>query len=118
MFDKISVIVPSTSLGRLGTLLRSFAYQSVKPHEVVIVVKSVEVDGVKKVCNALNLNCIVLEQRVGYFTHALNMGKDASTGDIVLFTDDDAIALPKWVERYVKLFEVYGSKVGCISSRD
>lgn len=115
---KVSVIVPSTSLGRLGTLLRSLAHQSVKPHEVVIVVKNVEVNSVEKVCNALSLNCIVLEQRVGYVTRALNMGKDASAGDIVVFTDDDAIALPKWLKRYGDLFKSYGDRMGCVSSRD
>ncbi|AEA11523.1 glycosyl transferase, family 2 [Thermoproteus uzoniensis 768-20] len=85
---------------------------------MVIVVKNVEVNGVEKVCTVLNLNCIVLEQRVGYFTHALNMGRRAATGDIVVFTDDDAIALSGWLKRYSVLFKSYGDKIGCISSRD
>jgi len=64
------------------------------------------------------LKCVIIEQSEGYVTHALNMGKSEASGDLVIFTDDDAIAFPKWVERYIKLHQMYSSNVACISSRD
>jgi len=116
--DRVSVVVPTTDIERLEYLIKSLSTQTLRPYEVVIVAKNVDVVSLENICERHDLRCVILEQVEGFFTRALNMGRKAASGDIVLFTDDDAIALPKWVERYVKLFEVYGSKVGCISSRD
>ena len=115
---KISVVIPTTSINRLKTLLTSLKDQDLKPWEVVIVTKNIETRAVEKHCHNLGLNCIVLEQREGYFTRALNMGKNAATGDIIVFTDDDAIALKNWLKTYAILFNQYNKNIACISSRD
>jgi hypothetical protein len=39
-------------------------------------------------------------------------------GEIVIFTDDDAIAPYDWIRRYVALHQAYGDNIACISSRD
>lgn len=114
---KISIVVPTTNIKRLKILLASLRNQDIKPWEVVVVVKNIETRKVDDLCYIYALNCIVLEQREGYFTKALNMGRRASSGDVVTFTDDDAIALKGWLKRYIKLFGLY-KKIGCISSRD
>ena len=115
---RASVVVPTTNITRLKILLTSLKSQDLRPWEVVIVAKNIEVRAVENQCSELGLNCIVLEQREGYFTRALNMGKSEASGDIVVFTDDDAIAPRGWLGRYVKLFRQYDKKMACISSRD
>jgi len=92
--------------------------QTVKPYEVIIVFKGSNLKHVDKICARNMLRGIVIEQTKGYFTHALNLGKKEVTGDIVIFTDDDAVAPPYWIERYIKLHQTYGDDVSCISSRD
>jgi hypothetical protein len=72
---------------------------------------------VENLCNRSNLPCVIIEQKHGYFTHALNLGKKEAKGDLLIFTDDDAIPLNRWIERYVKLYRLYPNVVG-ISSRD
>ncbi|MEM1568449.1 MAG: glycosyltransferase [Thermofilaceae archaeon] len=115
---RISVIVPTTDMNRLRFLLKSLASQTLAPWEVIVVAKGVEIKVVESRCETYRLNCVVLEQKEGYFTKALNMGKSVATGDIVVFTDDDAIALENWMKKYAKLFRLHDKNIGCISSND
>ena len=61
--------------------------------------------------------CVIVEQRGGYVTRALNIGKKEARGDILLFIDDDAIPLRKWIEGYVKLHRPYPSITGVTSEK-
>jgi len=92
-------------------------YQSVKPNEVILVIKYCDLKSIESLCTTSNIPHTIIEQRKGYFTHALNIGKREADGDIIIFTDDDVIPLKKWVERYIKLHKAYPNIVG-ISSRD
>jgi len=114
---KVSIIVPSKGCKYLRYLLRGLRGQSVKPYEVILIVKECNVRAVENLCRELNLPSIIIEQRQGYFTHALNIGKREVRGDIAIFTDDDAIPLRKWIERYIEMHELYPDIAG-ISSRD
>jgi glycosyltransferase involved in cell wall biosynthesis len=114
----VSVVVPSTNYSYLKHLLSSLSRQTLRPYEVVIVVKGFNSRHIEELCTSSNLRCVVIEQTRGYFTHALNLGKRRASGDIVVFTDDDAIAPPKWIERYVKLHQMYRDNIACVSSRD
>jgi len=115
---KVSVVVPATSSSRLRYLLSSLSKQRLRPHEVIIVLKGINSNHIEEICAKNSLRCIVIEQTKGYFTHALNLGKREADGDIVIFTDDDAIAPPSWIKRYVKLHQIYEKNIMCISSRD
>lgn len=115
---KVSLVVPSKGCRYLKYLLRSLCSQDVKPSEVVVVVKGCDTRAVEKACASYGLGGIVLEQEKGFVTTALNMGKRVAEGDVVLFTDDDAVAPRGWVKRYVKAFSSAPKDVGCISSRD
>jgi len=101
-----SVIVP-TYKGSLfiTNLLESLGWQSFDDFEAVIVVKP-SGDGtediVRKKCRVLGLPYKILFQHEGYLTHALNMGIRNSNGDILLFTDDDAILPKDWVINNIK----------------
>jgi Glycosyl transferase family 2. len=91
--------------------------QSIKPDEVILVIKDCDLKFVENLCNVSSIPCTIIEQKEGHFTRALNIGKREASGDIIIFTDDDAIPLKKWVERYIKLHRAYPNIAG-ISSRD
>jgi len=114
---KVSVIVPSKGCTYLGYLMRGLRDQSIKPNEVILVIKSCDLRSVENLCNKFSLSCTIIEQKEGNVTRALNMGKKEARGDITLFTDDDVMPLQKWVERYVRLHTAFRDVAG-ISSRD
>jgi len=114
---RASIVVPSRGCKYLEYLLKGLRGQSVKPYEVVIVIKECNTKAVESLCVEYGLPCIIIEQLSGYVTHALNIGKKEAKGDIAIFTDDDAIPLKKWIEKYIKLHRKYHNVAG-ISSRD
>jgi len=114
---KVSVVVPSKECKYLGYLLAGLRNQNVKPNEVVLVVKECDLRHVEDLCGRNNLLCAIIEQKSGYVTNAMNMGKKEAKGDLIIFTDDDAIPLSGWIEKYIKLHVKYQSITG-ISSRD
>jgi glycosyltransferase involved in cell wall biosynthesis len=114
---KISIVVPSKRCAFISYLLRGLKSQSYKFFEVILVLKDCNLEVVESLCQDHSLNCIIIEQKEGYFTHALNLGKKEAKGDITIFTDDDAIPPPKWIERYTRLHTLYRNAVG-ICSRD
>jgi len=114
---KISVIVPSKKCKYLRYLLASLKAQTTESFEIILVVKDCDLNVIEDLCREHSLKCIIIEQKEGYVTHALNLGKREAKGDITIFTDDDAIPLQKWIERYVKLHAMFRDVAG-ISSRD
>jgi glycosyltransferase involved in cell wall biosynthesis len=117
MVMKVSIVVPSKECVYLRYLLRNLRSQSYKFFEVILVLKDCDLRVVESLCQDYSLNCVVIEQKEGYFTHALNLGKKEARGDIIIFTDDDVIPLQKWVERYVRLHALYRHIAG-VCSRD
>ena len=113
----ISVIVPSKGCKYLKYPLLGLREQTTRPSEVVLVLKDCDVRYVEELCRQYGLPCVILEQREGYFTYALNMGKREARGEILVFTDDDTLPPPKWLEKCMRLHEAY-RKVAGISSRD
>jgi GT2 family glycosyltransferase len=114
---KASVIIPSKGCTYIKHPLLALRVQTLRPHETVLVVKRCNLKEVEDLCREAGLSCVVIEQGSGFFTHALNLGKKNATGDLLLFTDDDAIPLSKWIEKYVKLHLAYPRAAG-IASRD
>jgi len=110
---KASVIIPSKRYEYLKIALQTLSKQSVKPYEVIIVIKGSMIK-VEKICSKYPLNCIVIEQEKGFFTHALNIGKKEATGDILIFMDDDAVLPKLWIEKYLKLYSKISEKVAGI----
>jgi glycosyltransferase involved in cell wall biosynthesis len=85
--------------------LSSIAEQTRPPDEVVIVLKpsgdgSEEV--IAKYSEKLPIRTII--QREGNFTDAVQMAIDNARGDSLIFIDDDAVAEPQLVEKYLRLF--------------
>lgn len=117
MERKVSVLIPTLGGSYLKYVLRGLKVQSVKPYEVVLVLKGCDVKSVEGMCTRFSLHCIAIEQKDGGFTRALNMCKKAASGDLLIFTDDDAIPPRKWIEKYLMLHQKYLDIAG-ICSRD
>lgn len=106
---KVSVaIVTYKRAWALPHSLRSIIEQTQVPDEVVIVLKP-SGDGSEEIVDNFKdyLNIRLIIQKEGNFTDAVSMAIKHSTGDIILFLDDDAIAHKEWVVRYVDLFTKY-----------
>jgi glycosyltransferase involved in cell wall biosynthesis len=114
---KASIVVPSKGCAYLRYLLKGLRGQSYPSFEVILILKDCDLRAVECLCQDYSLNCVILEQKEGNVTQALNMGKKEAEGDITIFTDDDAIPLQGWVERYIKLHHKFKNVAG-ISTRD
>ena len=103
---RVSVVVPTYRRAwSLPYLLNGLVNQSVKPDEVIIVLKPSgdgSEDIIRRFMDKLNIRVIIQER--GSFTDALDIGIKESNGDILLFIDDDAIPHKDWVKRYIELF--------------
>ncbi|MEM1902718.1 MAG: glycosyltransferase [Pyrobaculum sp.] len=104
---RVSVVLVTYRRGwSLPYSLGSLAAQSVKPDEVVVVLKPSgdgSEDVVDKFRDVLPIRLYVQER--GNVTDAYSTAIEKASGDIILFIDDDAVAEEKWVEKYVALFQ-------------
>lgn len=114
----VSVIIPSKGGEYLEYTLKSLANQSIKPNEVILVLKNCDTKIFESLCERLKLNCVIEEQKEGYVTNAMNIGKKIANCEIIVFTDDDVVSPENWIRNYVKLFKKYPNKIGSLSSRD
>lgn len=110
-------MVPSKGGEYLRYLLPALGRQTILPKEVVLVLKDCDASKVERLCNQCGLPSVIIEQRESHVTRAYEMGRKAASGDIAIFTDDDAIPPERWVENHLRLHGRYSS-AACISSRD
>lgn len=115
---RTSVIIPTSGRVSLSYLLDALQNQTVKPNEIVLITRPTDLKKVRELCVRYNLNSIVLNQIDGFVARAYNIGLEKATGDLILFTDDDAIPPKNWIEKYVELHTKYPKNIGCICSRD
>jgi len=112
---KVSIVIPSKGCQYLGYALKSLKAQVIKPYEVILILKECEIKYIEAITHSLDF--VIVEQKRGFFTHALNLGKREARGDIIIFTDDDVILPKGWIKRYLKLHTIYRDVAG-IGSRD
>src|SRR4051794_39692059 len=90
----ISVVVPTRNrAGRLRALLESLAAQ---PAHEVIVVDNASSDDTQAVVADAGVRGIRLPEPMGPAV-ARNRGWRAARGELVVFTDDDVVAQPGWL---------------------
>ena len=87
---KVSIIVPSKGCNYINYTLSALRSQTINFHETILVVKGCDIKEVEDLCHKANLRCVVVEQRRGFFTHALSLGKKRATGDHLI------IKVPFW----------------------
>lgn len=101
---RVSVVVSTYSRERSKHLLdciESVNKQSLKPHEVILVLDpNPNLVNFYKTKVPANTK-IVLSQKSG-LSNARNTGIDYGEGEIIAFIDDDAVADRKWLENLVK----------------
>jgi len=114
---RVSIVIPSRGCEYIRYLFTGLRGQTINSFEVILVIKDCVLKAVENLCQEYSLRCVVIEQKEGYFTHALNLGKREAKGDITIFTDDDVIPPQKWIERYIKLHTLYKHDVG-VCGRD
>jgi glycosyltransferase involved in cell wall biosynthesis len=103
----ISLVVPTYKRAwALSFSLESLVKQSTPPDEVVVVLKPSN-DGSESIIHkfAKELPIKLVIQTKGFVVDAVQLGMNNSSGDIILFIDDDAIAEPNFVEKYKNFFE-------------
>jgi glycosyltransferase involved in cell wall biosynthesis len=116
---RISVIIPSYARPRdLERCLDAVALQSRKAQEVLIIAR----DGDQQTWDVASIYRdrlrslkIVAVTQPGLIA-ALNQGLESATGDILVFTDDDAEAQTDWLERIECSFS--NPRIGAVGGRD
>lgn len=119
---RVSVIVPTymrpKSLSRcLDALLR----QETQPDEILVVAR--REDEASRKCaigrQDAQIRLVPIDVAAGRpgFVAALNAGVDASSGDVVCLTDDDAEPRPDWISRILAAFE-QDPRIGAVGGRD
>ncbi len=99
------VIVTRNRPGPLARALDALTRQTLAPDEVVVVDNNSTVsyaNVIDRFAGQLPLK-VASEAEVG-IPFARNRGIRESSGDIVLFTDDDCVPEPQWVEEMVRPF--------------
>jgi GT2 family glycosyltransferase len=104
---RITTVVPTyLRAATCAKCLNALERQVRRPDEVIVTIRN-EDDGARELMRnyrgPLPLRVLTLE-RPG-LVHALNSSSAAATGDIVAFTDDDAMPWPDWLQRIEACFD-------------
>ncbi len=111
----VTVLIPTYKRAALlDRVLGGLAAQSYENFEVLVVAKPSE-DGTESVVaqyqNKLRIKLLLQQQ--GFMIHALNIGLQNASGDIILFLDDDAIPFPNLIQRHVECYSQ--TKIGGVA---
>lgn len=113
-----AIVVPSYGRPRdLSRCLGALSAQTVSPEQVIVVVRTEDIDGRAVVASASSGLPIteVLSDCPGQVA-ALNVGLGAVHCDITAITDDDAVPRPDWISRLLEHFADPG--VAAVGGRD
>ena len=114
----LSVSVIVCTLGReprLADTIASLLAQDHAPHEVLVVDNDPQTQGVHRLLAGVDDARVVVvpEPRRG-LSFARNAGLEAATGQLIAFTDDDAVADPMWLRALAAVFVRHPS-VACVT---
>lgn len=108
---KLTIIVPTYTMDRyhdVTELLDSLNAQNYQPIEIIIVVERSQKlkNKIKEYIAKKNYRGMQVIFRAGPrgVSYSRNMAIQRSTGDIIAFIDDDAIAYPDWTEELMKTY--------------
>jgi len=114
---RLSVIVPTYRRAEaLRLCLAALARQDRPADEILVVARPEDEAALEVIDGQSGPVRAILVERPGVVA-AMNAGADASTGDVVALTDDDARPFPDWISR---LLAAYASdpEIGAVGGRD
>lgn len=117
---KSTVIVPTYRRpDDLARCLKALTQQINLPTEVIVVVRDIDADtwAMLETLKPLSLTLKTVTVTVPGVIAAMNAGVEAATGDIVVFTDDDAAPHTDWLQRIEAHF-LASDRVGGVGGRD
>jgi glycosyltransferase involved in cell wall biosynthesis len=117
MNEKISVIICTKNrVQEITKCIKSVLIQTLQPDEIVII------DGSDTEALNLEIKRCFNEKRIVYvhskpgYTYQQNIGIDASSGDILIFLDDDVVLDKDYIKNIIYVFDNdFGKKVGGVS---
>jgi glycosyltransferase involved in cell wall biosynthesis len=102
----VTVLIPTYKRAHLlKHVLEALDNQTYKDFDVVVIVKpsgDKTVEITQKFAKLLKIKIVIQEK--GYFTDAINLGLQNTSGDITAFLDDDAIPFPDWIKTLVETY--------------
>ncbi|MDY6782471.1 MAG: glycosyltransferase family 2 protein [Cyanobacteriota bacterium] len=116
----ITVVIPTYRRPKdLTRCLEALKKQTRQADELLVIVRDTDTETwqLLKTFNSFPLALCALAVTEPGLIAALNTGLDAATGDIVVFTDDDAVARSDWLAR-IESYYVSDSCVGGVGGRD
>jgi glycosyltransferase involved in cell wall biosynthesis len=114
---RASVIVPTYKRPEsLSRCLDALACQDRQADEILVVVRSTDPESQAVVRERDSPVRLVLVDRAGVLA-AMNAGVDASSGDVVCLTDDDAQPCHDWISRVLATYAT-DPKIGAVGGRD
>jgi glycosyltransferase involved in cell wall biosynthesis/GT2 family glycosyltransferase len=114
---RVSVIVPTYMRPEsLSRCLDALACQDRQVDEILVAVRHVDLDSQALVGQHGSPVRVVLVDRPGVIA-AMNAGVDASTGNVVCLTDDDAQPRRNWISQMLATYAT-DPKIGAVGGRD
>ncbi len=117
---KASIIIPTyNAAGRIGKCIESLKSQKTDMNFEIIVVNDGSTDNTTEETGKYKDVRILTQKNSGPGT-ARNHGAKEAKGEIILFTDDDCIAEPDWLEKMLEPFktpEIAGAKGSYLSNQ-
>ena len=101
---KISVVVCTYNRAQLLSACLESICSNLLPDCQLLVIDNGSTDNTKQVVEGFRWPTYVPESRPGH-SSARNAGVAASTGDLIVFTDDDVVVDPGWLEALTAPFE-------------
>jgi len=113
----VSVVVPTYRRPhQLLECLGGFAAQEVPADDVVVVVRATGDEGTVAALDSAPVRVRRSDVDEPGVLAALRRGAADATGDVIVFTDDDAVPHPDWLARIVPYFD--DPQVGAVGGRD
>jgi glycosyltransferase involved in cell wall biosynthesis len=118
---KVSVVIPTYNRAfDLSKLLDCLLKQTTKPFELIIIDDNTPNKSIKNLCELYRtsfkeINCALIyarNQRENSVAICRNLGVKLSSGDIVMFFDDDILIYEHFIEKILEVFKMHEEALG------
>ncbi len=116
----ISVVVPTcTRQEPLLKCIESIRANIYPRYEIIVVDQNLDDAIQKKIMDLSNSDerIVYLHSHIRCSSDSRNRGWRMAKGDIIAFTDDDALVDPRWLEAYAEAFQQGNANVGMVGGR-